>query len=94
MLTQSVGRHGRRSQPRRSCATLASLAILVLPMAFGVGCDDTTSERFRTASMTLIGDGLTSLAQGIITGIVTLNTPQTDATTSGSTSTGGSTTTQ
>jgi len=85
MITQSPGRLGRCGRPRRSCATLASLAILVLPLAFGVGCDDTTSERFRTASMTLIGDGLTSLAQGIITGIVTLNTPPTDTTTSSTT---------
>ncbi len=85
MLTQSPGRLGHRGRPRRSCATLASLAILVLPLAFGVGCEDTTSERFRTASMTLIGDGLTSLAQGIITGIVTLNTPETATTTGGTT---------
>ena len=92
MNTRSPGKPVGTRQPRSLCASVAVLACLALPAILATGCDDRTSERFRTASMSLFADGLKSLANGLITGITTLNTPETTTTggTSGTAGTSGS----
>ncbi len=84
MLAHRPLRTRRARRPRSSCATAAALALLVSTATLVAGCDDQTSERFRLAAVDAVQTGVISIAEGLITGVFTLATPET-ADTTGST---------
>ena len=55
----------------------ARLALLALPVVLLTGCSDATKNKFLLAALTPIQQGAASIAQGIIQGIVAVNTPET-----------------
>ncbi len=60
--------HGR-SKTRTGCLCGAMIALLLFPVSFSAGCDDTTSQQFRAAALDGIQTGLSAIFDGILNGV-------------------------
>ena len=82
----------RWGHERRFYTGGAMLALLLVPLAWCAGCDDTTSQEFRAAALDSIHQGFNSIAEGILNGIFAVAQPAASSGTSGDTTGDGSTT--
>lgn len=84
-----------QSEKRRTGRTLCRgglrAALFALPLLLGTGCGDEMSKAWRSAAMPDLEQGVRYIVDGLISGFVELNTPDTsssDSTSSTSTSSG------
>ncbi len=89
-MQQPIMRRGVRAGRGRRFGMCSAILALGLPIAVLTGCSEDVQQRFNAAAVSSIEDGLKSIANGLITGLATIATPDNQDSGSGTSGSGTS----